>query len=318
MRIWLFIIICFVLLSRSISHAQEPPCNLAARLVVGEEGRVLPEISVNVRETPGLGGSNIGRLPSGGMFTVLDGAQCVDGYRWWWVDYHHARDQMVGWVAEGDGDAEEYWLEPRGTRIITTDDGIEHYFVELEDGTTEPEGCFAPPEDYDRVTINGMEINRRTLFMLDHAEYLFTVYGGLIDFRSALTQGSYTNLTAASFGTHNGGGSIDISVRSTLDWSVREDVPQMIEALRVAGFAAWLRETGLFYDNSPIHIHAIAVGDQEASDAARAQIEGDSGYLRGLDGLPAEYNGPNSDPHGGPIICRWMLDIGFEDMRVGR
>ncbi len=311
----LLAVACVVIFGMHISRAQETECTLAPRLVVSNEGRVLQDIIVNVREEPGLSGEYIGRMPSAGMFTLLDGPRCVDGYQWWQVDYHHAIDPMTGWVAEGDAAAEEYWLEPRGVRgVVTGDDEVERYYVELPDGTTEPEGCLAPPENYERAVVNGEQLNQRTLFMLDHAEQLFTAQGGWIDFRSTVTQGSYSNLVSASFGTHDGGGAVDISVRNTTDWSVRDDVDEMIYALRVAGFAAWLREADVFYPDSPIHIHAIAVGDQELSDAARAQIDGDEGYLRGLDGLPAEYNGPDADPHGGPVICQWMVEAGFDEI----
>jgi hypothetical protein len=251
------------------------------------------------------------------MFTVLDGSQCVDGYWWWQVDYHRVRDHIVGWVAEGDFSLDEYWLEPRGLRIEMTDsEGDIHFYVTLPDGTIEPEGCLVPPEDYERISFGYAELNARTLFMLDHAEQLYVAEGGWIDFRSAITQGSYNiGGVAASFGTHDGGGAIDLSVRSPVDWSVlTDDIEPMIDALRVAGFAAWLREPDLFYAGSPIHIHAIAIGDAELSEAARAQIDGEGGYLYGMDGIPPEYGGPNPDAHGGPIICQWMIEQGFEDL----
>ncbi|MFN8376671.1 MAG: SH3 domain-containing protein, partial [Anaerolineae bacterium] len=149
--LWIVAVVSLVLTAH-LAQAQESECTLTPRLIVGEEGRVLQDILVNVRETPGLSGTNIGRMPAAGMFTVLDGPRCVDGYQWWQVDYHHARDGMVGWIAEGDGQADEYWLEPRGLRTLVTDaDGGEHYYVELPDGNVEPEGCLAPPEDYTRV-----------------------------------------------------------------------------------------------------------------------------------------------------------------------
>jgi hypothetical protein len=308
----LVLIIC--LFGVQLSYAQDTECALPTRLIVSEEGRVLQEMTVNVRQEPGISGEYLGRMPDAAMFTVLDGPTCVDGYQWWQVDYHHAEDGMVGWVAEGD--IEEYWLEPRGIRTLVTDNnGNERYYVELPDGTTEPEGCLAPPDDYTRVDLGYAEVNARTLFMLDHADQIFVADGSWTNFRAAITQGSYSDAVDASFGTHNGGGAVDISVRSTVDWSVREDVDEMVYALRVAGFAAWFREEGLFYADSPVHIHAIAVGDQELSDAARAQIDGEGGYMRGLDGLIAEYGGPRPDVDGGPVVCRWMVEQGFDDLR---
>ena len=95
-----------------------------------------------------------------------------------------------------------------------------------------------------------------------------------------------------------------------------DDIPVMIHALRVAGFAAWLREYGELYADSPIHIHAIAIGDQELSSAAQEQLTGAAGYFRGYSGLPIEtYGAPQSDRFGGPILCQWMIDLGYQDLR---
>jgi hypothetical protein len=164
---------------------------------------------------------------------------------------------------------------------------------------------------------SGVQLNARTLAMLDHAQALYSAQGGGIDFRLAITQGSYTGgALAASFGTHDGGGAVDLSVRSRVDWSVMAgEIEPMIRALRVSGFAAWLRDTGELYPDSPIHIHAIAVADRELSQAAREQIDGTFGYLRGFDGLPQPNGVPRLDRYGGPVMCRWMVEEGFNDMR---
>ena len=180
----------------------------------------------------------------------------------------------------------------------------------------EPVGCRRPPDDYTQVTLGYATLNARTLFMLDHAQTLYNEWGGsAVDFRLAITQGSYNaGGVAASFGTHDAGGAVDLSVRSRVDWSVLEDdIPLMIRALRVAGFAAWVREADSLYPGSPIHIHAIAVGDADLSPAALGQIEGPEGYLRGFDGLPREDATPVPDPHGGPVICDWMRALGYDD-----
>jgi hypothetical protein len=181
----------------------------------------------------------------------------------------------------------------------------------------EPAGCQEPPEDYARLWVNGAQLNMRTLAMLDHAQALYTAQGGVVDFRLALTQGSYNaGEVAASFGTHDAGGAVDLSVRSHTDWSILYDeIEPMIHALRVAGFAAWLRDTDELYPGSVIHIHAIAIGDAELSEAARAQIDGTFGYLRGYNGLPQVNGVPIPDRHGGPVICAWMIARGFNDMR---
>lgn len=181
--------------------------------------------------------------------------------------------------------------------------------------TPEPTGCQKPPDDYTRIKVNGWTLNQRTLSMLAHAQEL---YSGEIDLPGhAITQGSYHDNGAASFGTHLGGGAVDLSVLRRGTYTVLwDDIPAVIHALRVAGFAAWLREYGELYANSPIHIHAIAIGDQELSSAAQDQLTGPAGYFRGYMGLPIEtYGPPTPDRYGGPILCQWMIDLGYRDLR---
>ena len=181
--------------------------------------------------------------------------------------------------------------------------------------TPEPAGCFPPPEDYTRVDVNGETLNQRTLAMLAHAQNL---YGGEIDLTGyALTQGSYTSAVSASFGTHAGGGAVDLSVMRAGTYTVLwDDIPSLLYALRAAGFAAWLREYGELHPDSPIHIHAIAIGDKELSPAAQDQLTGPAGYFRGSNGLPVEqYGGPTPDRYGPPVICQWMIDLGYRDLR---
>jgi hypothetical protein len=175
--------------------------------------------------------------------------------------------------------------------------------------------CKKPPDDYTRVQVNGETLNLRTLSMLEQAQAL---YGGELEITGyAITQGSYSTNVSASFGTHDGGGAVDISVLRhgtyTILW---DDIEPLLRALRAAGFAAWLREYGELYVDSPIHIHAIAIGDQELSPAAQEQLTGPAGYFRGYSGLPfAEGGVPTVDRYGGPILCQWMIDLGYYDMR---
>ncbi|HEX6033841.1 MAG TPA: hypothetical protein VFY83_05370 [Anaerolineales bacterium] len=181
--------------------------------------------------------------------------------------------------------------------------------------TLEPLGCQKPPEDYTRLEVNGQTINQRTLAMLTHAQEL---YSGELEITGyAITQGSYTDAVGASFGTHSGGGAVDLSVLSRGTYTVLwEDLEPLIRALRAAGFAAWVRDYGELYADSPIHIHAIAIGDQELSPAAEEQLMGDAGYFRGYSGLPIElYGPPTLDRYGGPVICQWMIDLGYRDLR---
>ncbi len=173
----------------------------------------------------------------------------------------------------------------------------------------EPTGCQRPPDDYGRVVVNGAKLNKRTLWMLQYAR---TLYKGTIDFSgTAITQGSYNpGGVTASFGTHDGGGAVDIAViRSGV--ALRKELPDAIRALRIAGFAAWVREVNDLYAGSPIHIHAIAIGDAELSPIARDQLTGPFGYFRGYNGLPKKDNNYIRDSHGGPILCQWMIDMGY-------
>lgn len=180
--------------------------------------------------------------------------------------------------------------------------------------TPEPAGCQKPPDDYTRVNVNGWALNQRTLSMLQHAAAL---YGGELDITGYhITQGSFHDNGAASFGTHLGGGAVDLSVMRKGTYTVLwDDVEPLIHALRTAGFAAWLREYGELWSDSPIHIHAIAIGDAELSQAAEDQLTGPFGYFRGYTGVPIPNGTPAPDRHGGPVICSWMVEAGYQDLR---
>lgn len=177
----------------------------------------------------------------------------------------------------------------------------------------EPSGCLRPSDDYTRVEVNGSQLSQRTLDMLAHAQ---TLYSGTIDLTGlAVTQGSYNaGHVSASFGTHDGGGAVDISVRNLpQDWSILwDEIPLVIEALRTAGFAAWFRNEE---DDMTPHIHAIAIGDADLSRAAQLQLTGRYGYFRGFDGLPQEDGVPQTDQDGELILCQWMIDLGYRDLR---
>jgi hypothetical protein len=165
------------------------------------------------------------------------------------------------------------------------------------------------------VTIDEYLLNQRTVDMLEYAQ---TLYGGEINLTgSAITQGSFHDNGAASFGTHLGGGAVDLSVMRPGTWTVLyDDIPILLQALRVSGFAAWLREVDEVFPGSGIHIHAIAIGDRDLSDPAEAQLTGDAGYFRGLSGLPPVNGVPTIDRYGGPIVCQWMVEMGYQDFRV--
>ncbi|MBC8170577.1 MAG: SH3 domain-containing protein [Anaerolineae bacterium] len=320
---WLFslCILCFGFTSATKGQAEIHSCPtnfdsyLPPRLTVGEIARTTPGTPLNLRPEPTTNLARLAVIPPGAALEVIAGPECAESFVWWQVEY----GENSGWVAEGTvtNNEPDYFIEPRGKLVIQVDEnGIERRYIEDRAGNIELEGCSRPPDDYTQVQKGYATLNQRTIFMLEQAQRLYHEAGGKkVNFISAITQGSYTGgVLVASFGTHDGGGAVDISVRNPADFSVMEDeIEPMIYALRVAGFAAWLRDTGDLYADSPIHIHAIAIGDAELHAAALEQVEGEFGYLHGYNALPEEWGGPALDQHGGPIICNWMRELGYDD-----
>lgn len=144
-------------------------------------------------------------------------------------------------------------------------------FPDVADYLTVPEEAHS----YTRVTWDGKRINVRTRELLKLAQH----WAGVT---IVLTQGSYNaGGVAASAGTHDGGGVVDISVNG-LSSSTRT---KLVVSLRKAGFAAWLRTPaqGFAY-----HIHACAIGDREMASGAKNQVQA---YFNGRNGLA--NNGPD-------------------------
>lgn len=81
---------------------------LPPRLQVGRSGQVTPGLPNKLRAAPSASAAQIGSIPGEGVFVVLDGPRCADGYNWWQVNYNG----LVGWTAEGS--ATEYWIAPAG------------------------------------------------------------------------------------------------------------------------------------------------------------------------------------------------------------
>lgn len=310
MRYW---ILCFLLLLiyPTLAQSDECPSDLPPRLILGQEARVLPDFQLNIRPNPSTSEARLGTVSGGMHLTVLDEPVCAEGIVWWYVNYGSG----TGWIAEGF--AGEYYLEARGDLVwLENAEGIEEAYIRTASGFLEPQGCLRPPDDYEIIQIGYALLNNRTLFMLDNAQQIYDLNGGTwANFRLLLTQGSYNaGGVAASFGTHDGGGAVDIAVRdASQDFIIMEDeIMPMLKALRIAGFAAWLRDTGELYPNSPIHIHAIAIGDEEASEIAKQQVDSEFGYFSGFNGLPPEEGqAPYPDRYGVPILCEWMADLGF-------
>lgn len=124
-------------------------------------------------------------------------------------------------------------------------------------------------------------IDRRTQRMLTEAE-------SRLGRRLVLEQGSYNpGGDPTSAGTHDGGGVVDISVKS-MSTTTRT---QVVRQLRQVGFAAWLRSPA--QGDWPWHIHAVAISDTDLSSQAQHQV-GD--YYLGLNGLA------NGNPDDGPRV----------------
>jgi hypothetical protein len=144
-------------------------------------------------------------------------------------------------------------------------------------GPNDPE----PPNDYTRTTYGGKTVNQRTKVMLQTAEK----YAQGVTTPFTLTQGSYNKGgVAASAGTHDGGGAGDISVAGMS----RAQIDSTIQAMRMAGFAAWYRTPA---EGFAYHIHFEAIGDKEESPSGAAQVVGLFGGKNGL-----ANNGPDTAP----------------------
>lgn len=143
-----------------------------------------------------------------------------------------------------------------------------------------------PAHDYTRTTYGGKTVNQRTKVMLQQA----AANAGVT---ISLTQGSYNTGVAASAGTHDGGGCVDVNVNNW-DNMTRSRV---IQALRGVGFAAWLRtpSQGFSY-----HIHANAIGDREMASVAREQVQQ---YFNGQNGL-ANHGADTNPPRPWPDWAR--------------
>ncbi|WP_433013779.1 hypothetical protein [Kribbella sp. CA-294648] len=111
-----------------------------------------------------------------------------------------------------------------------------------------------------RIVWRGTQLNRRTVAMLMAAEKIYRS-------QFKLLQGSYNKGgVAASAGTHDGGGAVDIGVAKQSPAQRRA----IVLALRQVGFAAWLRTPA--QGRWPYHVHAIAIGDKDLSRGAAIQV----------------------------------------------
>jgi hypothetical protein len=132
-----------------------------------------------------------------------------------------------------------------------------------------------------KTTVDGKTVNVRTREMLELWQF-----NALTDYY--VVQGSYNSGVSQSAGTHDGGGAVDLSLYGI------DDKPWHVKQGRLAGWAAYWRRTlpGVWNE----HIHAIAIGDDELSSGARAQV---ADYYDGQDALAG--SNPDPDPRVKPI-----------------
>ncbi len=103
--ITIFCIFVSAILAFSSPSAAQENCP-TPRLSIGGQGRVVPGSSNRIRDSATTSGQQIGQIPGGGVFDVLEGPECVEGYLWWGVNFQG----LEGWTVEGN--ASDYFVEP--------------------------------------------------------------------------------------------------------------------------------------------------------------------------------------------------------------
>ncbi|MEO0563323.1 MAG: SH3 domain-containing protein, partial [Chloroflexota bacterium] len=117
----LLLLMVLPLLPIVIITAQDDTCpaDFESWLAVGVLARVTPGDPNTVREGPTTAAARLGSIPGEGVFTVLDGPACADGFVWWQVDH----DGLVGWTVEGT--PSEYWIVHYRTELSRGGGGTE-------------------------------------------------------------------------------------------------------------------------------------------------------------------------------------------------
>ena len=177
----------------------------------------------------------------------------------------------------------------------------------------DPAGCRPPVGSDEVIRTETWALSERSFGMLEHAVEL---YGGDFDPDNLV-------ISRPSIGM-NGQVRLQIHVEDDvliIDMLSRNgyealyvEVDPLVRALRVAGFAAWFWDWDEQFLGSEPMIYAIPIGAASLSAEDENLLSGDAGYLYGYRGI--RDGQPLLDPHGGPIICAWMIDEGLasEDM----
>jgi hypothetical protein len=138
----------------------------------------------------------------------------------------------------------------------------------------------AKTDPYARRTWRNHKFDNRTVSALQWAEKRYLRRAPLLRKHWVIAQGSYNVGVDASAGSHDGGGTVDISVANMNSKQIRATV----KWLRKAGFAAWFRN---WPGNQ--HIHAVLLGHRTASPLAKYQMQA---YLNHRDGLAGNAYDP--------------------------
>jgi hypothetical protein len=92
-----------------VKEAEPSRCPKAPRshLIINERGRVTDNgKTLNIRTSAGTQYQQIGQMPPGSVFFVVDGPRCSGEYAWFYIRY----EGMDGWIAEAD--TEVVYAEP--------------------------------------------------------------------------------------------------------------------------------------------------------------------------------------------------------------
>lgn len=136
---------------------------------------------------------------------------------------------------------------------------------------------------YGRINWRNHKFDNRTQTAIAWAEKNYIRRAPLVRKRWNIVQGSYNTGVDASSGTHNGGGSMDLSTSGMSERQKRAT----IKWLRKAGWAAWIRRA--IPNVWGEHIHAVLLGHRTASPGAKQQMVA---YLNHRDGLAGNrYDG---------------------------
>src|SRR5262245_55765220 len=151
-------------------------------------------------------------------------------------------------------------------------------------------------DTYGRDWSRGVQLNNRTLEMLEITE----LRGLRLLTPLSLSQDSYSSSVSQSGGTHDGGSALDVRTGG----SSAARIDSIVEELRKTGFAAWHPTPD--QGDWPEHVHAVAIGDTELSQAAKDQV---ADYKAGRNGLA--NNGPDDGPRVSWTEYRQDIDMSY-------